>query len=123
MKDIVFGGGRNAGKVAAENVISIAVYRLGRADPKVGELRTKSWQCLIPPAGDRDALWTKRCADYWHTQERLYGLKMSDFGMIYDTLDGLGVVTTFSTVLGIRPGRRVRDYTPGWLIDEKQKHG
>lgn len=109
-------------KIAAENVISIAVYRLGRADPKVGELRVKSWRCLIPPAGERDPTWTKRCASYWQTQERLYGLQMSDFGMVYDVLDGEGVITTMSTVKAIRPGRRVRDYTPGWLIDEKMQH-
>lgn len=109
-------------KIAAENVISIATYRLGRADPKVGELRVRSWQCLIPPSGDADPTWAKRCQNYWHLQERLYGLRMSNFNMIYGVVDGRGVVTTSSVILEVLPGRRVRDYTPGWLIDKKMQH-
>lgn len=103
----------------AEDVISIAVYRLGRADPKVGELRTRTWRCLVAPAGEADPQWAQRCADYWHTQERLYGLRMSDFLMTYDV--ELGVITTASTVLAVLPGRRVRDHTPGWLIEGKMR--
>lgn len=108
-------------KTAAENVISIATYRLGRADPKVGELRVRSWQCLIPPSSDADPTWARRCQNYWHLQERLYGLKMSDFTMVYGVVDGRGVVTTASTVVAVLPGRRVRGHTPGWLIDAKAK--
>lgn len=103
----------------AEDVISIAVYRLGRADPKVGELRVRTWRCLIAPAGGADPHWAERCANYWHTQERLYGLKMSDFLMTYDA--ALGVMTTASTVLAVLPGRRVRGHTPGWLIEGKMR--
>lgn len=86
------------------------VYRQPRKGPiHVGQLRSMAWRAVLPPVvAQDDPQWTARCKEYWQLQERLYGLRMSDFTMIIDADEG--VVVTFSTVLDVLPGERTLDY-------------
>lgn len=78
-----------------------------------GELRTRTWRLDILDVGgvtaQDDPVWTKRCKEYWELQERLYGLKMSDFTMIVSNDEG--VVVTAAVVLDILPGTRTSDWS------------
>jgi len=70
----------------------------------VGQLRSKTVATLVPPTGDDDPLWRERFREYWELQEKVYGLRMSDFTYVYD--DDIQMVTSFSTVLEVLSGTR-----------------
>ena len=82
------------------------VYRLMANEPEPNQLRARSWRYLIEPINEQDPLWVKRAKDYWELQEQVYGLDMSDFTITVDR--ELQVVTTFSAILRVKPGKRVR---------------
>lgn len=88
-----------------------ATYRYMRKPAYVGELRVKTWACLIPPTSDSDPVWAQRCKDYWELQQETYGLKFSNFTMAADCEAGLWYLSTWAVVVGIMPGRRVHGYT------------
>lgn len=82
------------------------VYRLMANPPEPRQLRAKTWRYLIEPVHEQDPLWIKRAKDYWELQEKIYGLEMSDFTLAIDR--ELQVVTTFSAILRVKLGKRVR---------------
>ncbi len=85
------------------------LYRAAKRPFKRGDLRTKAWAAILPPAvAQDDPLWRERCRQYWQRQERLYGVRLSDFGMFLDPVEG--VVVTFATVLDVLPGERTTDH-------------
>lgn len=89
----------------------MAVYRLPRKGPiAVGQLRSMAWSAILPPVVSQDdPTWSARCKDYWERQERLYGVRLSDFMMILDADEG--TVSTFATVLDVLPGERTDDWS------------
>lgn len=84
------------------------LYRQSKHPLVVGALRTKVWRTLEANLAADDAKWQARCKQYWELQERLYGLRMSDFAMLIDNNEG--VVTTASVVLEVLPGERTTDF-------------
>lgn len=94
-------------KVAAE-AMSLGVYAPMKNPAYEGELRAKSWKLVIyDESMERSPLWAQRAKDYWERQERKFGLVMSDFTLTVGNFPETGpVITTFSTVLRILPGRR-----------------
>lgn len=78
-------------------------YRAMKVPPKAGQVRTKSWRILIATEED-DPTWAKRAQEYWERQERVYGLKMSNFTLMVD--HELMAITTVSIVAEVLPGAR-----------------
>lgn len=95
----------------------MTLYRLPKAPFVEGELRMKSWNAMLqPPTGDTDIVWSKRCKDYWELQERLYGIRLSDFTMFTGHVPNERgghdpVVSTYAVVLEVLPGERTTDYS------------
>ena len=89
----------------------MTVYRLPRKGPIAkGQLRSMSWRAILPPVVSQDdPTWAARCKGYWERQERLYGIRLSDFMMILDADEG--TVSTFATVLDVLPGERTDDWS------------
>ena len=87
-----------------------STFRYCRNPPVIGEVRHKTWACLIAPSGPTDPLWAKRCKDYWELQQETYGLKFSNFTMDVEFENGLAYLTTWAILLDVLPGRRSRDY-------------
>lgn len=86
------------------------VYRQAKSPFERGELRMKAWRAILPPViAQDDPTWTQRCKEYWELQERLYGVRVSDFMMIIDTEES--VVCTYVTVLEVLPGERTLDFS------------
>lgn len=90
------------------------LYR--KTSAREGELRFKSWNAMFePPTGPDDVKWAARAKQYWELQERLYGLRLSDFALLVDEVDTTvgraPVVTTVVTVLEVLPGERTSDYS------------
>ena len=95
-------------RVAAENVIASAnVWKAMKRTPRQGQVRHKMWRYLVPPSGEADPAWAKRCADYWELQERTYGVKMSNFTIAIDWIEG--VVITYAVIERVLEGRRLTD--------------
>ena len=82
------------------------VYRLMANEPEARQLRAKSWRYMIEPIHEQDPLWVKRAREYWELQEKVYGIEMSDFTLAIDR--ELNVITTFSVIKRVKPGKRVR---------------
>lgn len=80
------------------------VFLIAKHKPEVGELRMRSWRWIVPPTHDTDRVWAKRCKDYWDRQERIYGMRLSDFTMLIDWEGGF--VSTYAVVLTVMPGER-----------------
>lgn len=89
----------------------MSVYRLPRKGPILaGQLRSMAWRAILPPVVSQDdPTWAARCKGYWERQERLYGVRLSDFMMILDAEEG--AVSTFATVLEVLPGERTDDWS------------
>lgn len=86
----------------------MTLYRKPTRPFKQGQLRMKAWRALLPPTPRQDdPTWTERCKQYWELQERLYGIKLSDFTMILNANEG--VVATYAVVMDIMPGERTLD--------------
>lgn len=94
----------------------MTLYRAPRKNAfEVGQLRSMAWSALLPAVvAQDDPTWRARCMEYWERQERLYGLRMSDFIMVLDAAEG--VVVTWSTVLDVLPGERTSEWerVPAW---------
>lgn len=85
---------------------TVAIWQEARRPFAVGELRSRTWRCLIPAEGDDDPLWAERAKDYWQLQERTYGVKFFDrIANAYDP--DLMTMTTFATVERVLPGQRI----------------
>lgn len=68
------------------------------------------WRALLPPTvAQDDPLWAKRCKEYWERQERLYGMRLSNFTMILNS-DEM-IVATYAVVMDVLPGERTNDYS------------
>ena len=87
------------------------LYRAMKRPATKGQLRTRTWQTLVPPVDEADPVWFKRCGDYWARQEKLFGLAMSPFRMIISAVDGVVYVSTYAVVLDILPGLRTTDWS------------
>lgn len=85
------------------------LYRHAKEPFKVGSLRTKTWRTLETNLAQDDPKWNQRCSQYWSLQERLFGVRMSQFVMVADNSQGF--VSTYSAVLGVLPGERTHDKT------------
>lgn len=97
------------------------IFRASKRPPEINELRARSWSFLLPPESETDPVWVERCKRYWELQERLYGLRFSDFVMFVDY--GNEIVTTCAYVMDIMPGQREPNYTPVWLEDIRAAKG
>lgn len=86
----------------------MTIYRKPMHEPKVGDLRCKTWRTL-PGLGlsPDDPVWAKRCQQYWELQARLYGWRMSPFTMAYDHE---GLVSTYSVILEVLSGERTDEH-------------
>lgn len=98
----------------------MALYRKPMHEPKVGDLRCKTWSTL-PGLGlsPEDPLWADRCRQYWELQGRLYGWKMSAYTMAYDMSEGF--VSTYCTILEILPGERTDEHWRVTVVDTQVK--
>lgn len=104
-------------RVAAQ--ASSAVYRFCKKPVRIGEVRHKAWQWLIPPTSEIDPVWAQRCKDYWELQQETYGLAFSDFTMVMDWESH--VVITFAIVLDVLPGERRVDYVVPRVREERAR--
>lgn len=95
-------------KIRMDATAEGAVYRFMRQPPVIGQMRYKRWTFLIAPSGDADPLWVKRCKEYWELQQETFGLKLSDFTLRTNYLEGY--VETAVRIIDILPGRRERSY-------------
>lgn len=84
-----------------------------KSPPFSGELRTKTWRCAVLPEVDmsqHEAIWLKRCIDYWALQEQVYGLRLSPCKMIIGKAeDGNWYCSTYVVVDKVLPGERTLD--------------
>ena len=90
-----------------------ATYQAAAKPFRQGQTRKKSWRTLYGTKAT-DKLWFERCAQYWRTQERKFGVKFNDFqiAMLDDPPPAPGapattIVTTWATVAEVLPGSRV----------------
>lgn len=82
------------------------VYREAKHPFVKGQPREKIWRAILPPVvAQDDETWARRCRDYWERQERVYGVRMSDYTMLLDATQGL--VYTRAVVLDVLPGQRI----------------
>lgn len=88
----------------------MSLYRKPKRPFVAGELRLKSWSTLpgLDVAPD-NPMWAARCKQYWELQERLYGVKLSDFTMAVDNVNGF--VSTYAVVMDVLPGERTSDHS------------
>ena len=86
-----------------------ALYRQPRKPFELRELRLKSWKTLEANIAQDDRRWAQRCEQYWRLQERLYGIKMSDYTMMIDNNEGF--VSTAAVIVEILPGERTADFS------------
>lgn len=86
----------------------LGVYAPMKQPASIGELRSRTWRLPIFDAkAESSPIWMKRAQEYWERQERKYGLVMSDFTLTAGNFPETGpVITTFSVVLEVLPGRR-----------------
>lgn len=88
----------------------MAIYRAAKNPHRVGELRVKSWACIVPAVPDpEDPVWSKRCRDYWLRQSRLYGVRFANFMFLFD--EEIGAVSTYAVVDEVLPGERTWDFS------------
>lgn len=92
------------------------LYRLPKEPFEPGKLRTKTWNAQFePPTGEDDIKWSARARQYWELQERLYGVRFSNFTMMVSEMQGGALshplVTTVAVVLEVLPGERTFDYS------------
>lgn len=73
------------------------------------QIRRKAWRLdpleIEPLDIQASAKWRDRAKTYWRRQERLYGVKHSDFTLQYDAANR--TVYTHSMVLAVLPGQRL----------------
>ena len=88
----------------------MTLYRAATHPFIPGELRMKAWSAILPPVvAQDDPLWASRCKQYWELQERLYGVRLSDYSMVLNPDEG--VVATYAVVLEVLPGERTADHS------------
>lgn len=87
----------------------MTLFRQSKNPLAVGQLRSKSWATLEAGIAPDDQRWGARCKQYWELQERLFGWRASDYGMLVD--NETGHVSTYAVVLEILPGERTLDYS------------
>ncbi len=87
----------------------MTVYRKPREAFEPGALRMKSWRTLEANIAQDDKTWAARCKQYWELQERLYGVRLSNFTMLVDNNEGF--VSTYCVVLEVLPGERTADHS------------
>ena len=90
----------------------MAIYRKAILPFEKDQLRMKTWRAILPNGPDeQDPLWSARCKEYWELQQRVYGVKLTDFTMLMDAEgDGFsGFVSTYAVVVDVFPGERTSD--------------
>lgn len=85
----------------------MTLYRTPKEPFVPGELRLKSWRTLESNIAQDDPTWAARCKQYWELQERLYGVKLSNFTMAVDNNEGF--VSTYTVCVEVLPGERTFD--------------
>lgn len=96
--------------------MSETIYCTMKNPAHVGEVRAKSWPLALVTGKEHESpLWSQRAREYWERQERRFGLRMSHFTLTVGNFRETGpVITTFSVVEAVLPGRRVEGYRPDW---------
>lgn len=86
----------------------MTLYRQPKEPFEPGKMRVKTWRMFEVNVAQDDPIWAARCKQYWELQERLFGVKMSDFTMLVDNNEGF--VSTYSVCMDVLPGERTTDY-------------